>query len=142
MTPRIAVVLAALTASCSVWRPQTATVADVLAAKHERMLRVNGNTLLFDPAVSGDSLVGVVSPGREQLEARHVAPDKRVSFALADVHLVEVRRISRGRTTALVAAAVVATLVVAFIASDPFGDMFGPGTGPILTLTAPGPARP
>lgn len=130
------ILLAPLIASCTVWRTNAGSAADVIA-RREPIVRVNRRTILFDPAINGDSLVGIMSHRRERRELGRVAPDARVAVALADVHLVEVRRISRWRTTALVAGAAVVALAIAFVASDPYGDIFGPGSGPIITLTVP-----
>lgn len=120
--------MAMLLESCTVWRAQRRPVAEMLAARHESSVRVNHSVVIYDPAVKGDSLVGTLRHmrGREDVQP--------AALPLSDVHSVDVQRVSIARTVGLVAALAVTVVVIEVILHPP-GSLFGPGDGPIITLT-------
>jgi hypothetical protein len=120
--------------ACVVWAPQQRTAAELLAKRTEKVVRVNRSTMVFAPSVVGDSLIGTMSKARAAGETRRSHWDStRVAFALGDIQQLDVRLVAPVRTTML-AVFVVASLLAVAIASQPM-SLFGPGDGPIITLT-------
>jgi hypothetical protein len=102
--------LAALAAGCTTWRPQTAPAPQVVAAQSDgsvRVLRRDQSTLVLrHPQVVGDSIVGDAGD-----------PPRRVAVATADVQRLEVRRVSAVRTGGLGIGVLVAVTCVAVVAA-------------------------
>ena len=98
--------------------PEPESLATYLGQDHPsdlRVTRASGPAFwLHNPAVAGDSLVGVV--GREQ-------PAPRRAIAISDIRALEVPRVSAGRTVGLVGSvagtAGLVLLLVATAGSEP-----------------------
>ena len=86
------------------WQAQSAAPAQVIESTGETELRVTlksgTNTVLQDPGVEGDSLVGWQQPPGDLSEV----PLTRRAFALSDVRSVSVRKSSTGANIAIGAA--------------------------------------
>jgi hypothetical protein len=111
-------------ASCVTWREQKQGPRALLA-RPERSVRVNRSTVLFNPSIAGDSLIGTVSKAREDGYVAR-ADSTRVAFALGDIQRIDARRVSPLRTAALAGGLFVGALALAIVTDD--SPLFGPGT--------------
>jgi len=111
-----AALLLAQLSACMTWRPVPGSVAQQTGAepisRARLRLRSGGEITLRDVTVSRDSVIGSTQ-----------SPSERRAFPVADVASIDQRKLSVGRTTALVVGTAAAiTFVAAGLAVRDFGN--------------------
>jgi hypothetical protein len=109
---RLLLLALAFLAGCHSWKPSDLTPAATLAEKPRTEIRVitpAGRTVVQRPSVVGDSLVGSTSAGSAL---------RRYAVALRDVTRVDVRRLDRGKTVAVLGGVVLVGIAIASAATD------------------------
>ncbi len=118
----LAALVAAGPLACASWKKQPADPAALLDREHPprriRLTLADGSRVVIeDPALRGDSLVGLTKVTIQHVDPWDEKRDVNGAVALADIREVEIRKVSPGKTLLLVAGGVGATVIIAAIAS-------------------------
>jgi hypothetical protein len=133
----LAVLLPLSAAGCKTWEPAARSPVDLIREERPSSIRVTGRegvpVTLRNPTLVNDSIVSNVAP-----PPNAAFPPPRVGVVAADIQLVEVPRLSPGRTIALAGAIAAASIGWARIQGSSGGTDERPGPlpkDPALSLT-------